>query len=254
MQKKTQSYGVIAVKLFDYKLRFLVIQKRNTYEFVDMLRGLYDPNDDKSVIRLLEGMTFQERTWIALLPYDVICHVTWLTTEKFSSYQNGQAKLETLRSKKNFDELINTPVYKQETDWEFPKGRKAKIAEKEYECAIREFCEETGCEQIQLLKEVDPVTVDFIGTDYRKYSVTYYFAYCFDKPFSHLKANKRQQACEVMKTDWISKKEIEKKLGGKLGKRIQADVESKYKKICDFVGKISMTQNVKSLFAKEALM
>lgn len=76
------------------------------------------------------------------------------------------------------DRLIDESMwYKQwtEPEWGFPKGRR-NIQEKDYECAIREFSEETGYNS-DLLKNIHniiPFEENFSGSNYKSYKHKYY--------------------------------------------------------------------------------
>jgi len=251
-RKKQHSFGIIPIKLFDYKIRFMVIQKRHTYAYLDFMRGMYDEDDDEQLSEKFNLMTFQELSWIANLSNEALWEVTWLTKEHFPSYPTCMKRLSSVREKPNFKELINSAEGVRATNWEFPKGHKCKITEKDYECAAREFREETGWETITILKEIDPITIEFLGTDKKKYTVVYYIAYCMDKPRSYLKPSARHQACEIMSYDWISRKEIKSRIDGKKGKDLYAEIDSRYKKICDSINMLSMSQRALALTTSAA--
>lgn len=66
-----------------------------------------------------------------------------------------------------------------ETEWEFPKGRRNTPKEKELDCALREFEEETGiCKSLlHVVENVAPFEETFIGTNYKAYKHKYFLAY-----------------------------------------------------------------------------
>ena len=65
-----------------------------------------------------------------------------------------------------------------ETEWEFPKGRR-NYKEKDLECALREFEEETGISQIKItiIENILPFEEIFIGTNHKSYKHKYFLAY-----------------------------------------------------------------------------
>lgn len=91
----------------------------------------------------------------------------------------------------------------KETEWEFPKGRRNQ-KEKDLECALREFEEETGIpkEQIYIIENVLPFEETFIGTNYKSYKHKYFLAFIKEQddlcnqPFIHF------QPSEVSKMEW----------------------------------------------------
>ena len=64
-----------------------------------------------------------------------------------------------------------------EPEWGFPKGRR-NYQEKDLECAIREWTEETGYrrENIVLINNILPYEEIFTGSNYKSYKHKYYIA------------------------------------------------------------------------------
>jgi 8-oxo-dGTP pyrophosphatase MutT (NUDIX family) len=74
--------------------------------------------------------------------------------------------------------IDNSPTTWEETEWEFPKGRR-NFNEKDLECALREFEEETGIlsSKINIIENVLPFEEIFIGTNHKSYKHKYFLAY-----------------------------------------------------------------------------
>ena len=89
----------------------------------------------------------------------------------------------------------------KETEWEFPKGRRNN-REKDLECALREFKEETGiyCENICVIQNVLPFEETFIGTNHKSYKHKYFLAYMDEINDDTL----NYQKTEVSKIEWKS--------------------------------------------------
>jgi 8-oxo-dGTP pyrophosphatase MutT (NUDIX family) len=93
-------------------------------------------------------------------------------------------------------------IYEQwdEQEWGFPKGRR-NYQEKEHECALREFSEETGYDS-SLLKNIEnilPFEEIFMGSNYKSYKHKYYLMYMhYDDTNTHNDFEKS----EVSKIDW----------------------------------------------------
>jgi hypothetical protein len=69
----------------------------------------------------------------------------------------------------NLTDIVNNSITKwTETEWEFPKGRR-NFKEKDLDCALREFEEETGIStsKIKLIENVLPIEETFIGTNHK---------------------------------------------------------------------------------------
>lgn len=88
-----------------------------------------------------------------------------------------------------------------EPEWGFPKGRR-NYQENEYECAMREFSEETGIscgDHLKLVNNLFPLEEVFIGSNYRSYKHKYFLTYQTEP---HTPMNKQYVCPEVSKIDW----------------------------------------------------
>ena len=86
-----------------------------------------------------------------------------------------------------------------EPEWEFPKGRRNN-KEKDIDCALREFEEETGIlkNKIVVIENIVPFEETFIGTNYKSYKHKYYLAYIDNKDYNL----DLFQVTEVSKIEW----------------------------------------------------
>ena len=86
-----------------------------------------------------------------------------------------------------------------ETEWEFPKGRR-NYQEKDMECAIREFEEETGIlkREIKIIENLLPFEEIFLGSNHKSYKHKYFLAYTES---ASIDLDKYQQS-EVSKLEW----------------------------------------------------
>jgi ADP-ribose pyrophosphatase YjhB (NUDIX family) len=141
-----------------------------------------------------------------------LCKAIWGTVNT-----SLQHKLEESSSNKKFDALkagilddnsnlitIESLIDKAattwpETEWEFPKGRR-NFQEKDLDCALREFEEETGLARadIKILENVLPFEEIFIGSNHKSYKHKYFLAYT-DKINDNLL---NFQPTEVSKMEW----------------------------------------------------
>ena len=80
-----------------------------------------------------------------------------------------------------FELLKERKKYWTEPEWEFPKGRK-NYQEKELDCAVREFSEETGIssKKLNIISNVYPIEEMYIGTNLNYYKHKYFLAYIDD--------------------------------------------------------------------------
>jgi 8-oxo-dGTP pyrophosphatase MutT (NUDIX family) len=119
---------------------------------------------------------------------------------KFESLQSG---VYTKTDCYNLEELINQtkPIW-IEPEWGFPKGRR-NYQERDYDCAVREFCEETGykIDQLTLLKNIQPFEEIFTGSNYKSYKHKYYVTYM---KYENTLSSRNLQTCEVSESRWMS--------------------------------------------------
>lgn len=176
-----------------YKIRFLMISRKNSVGYVEFIRGRYRPEKIDQVIYLFKQMMQREIDDIRYAlesgkGFDYLWKKFWGNKAE-SQYLANDRKV----SKTNFEMLKMKSVDGPELDlayivsvvkaeyaideWGFPKGRKNRF-ETEEECAIREFKEETGYqnEDFRLVKEIAPLVEDFTGTNGVQYRHIYYVA------------------------------------------------------------------------------
>lgn len=186
-----------------HNIKFLMISRKNSVGYVEFIRGRYRPEKIDQVIYLFKQMMQTE--------IDKITHS--LTIEKGFDYlwkDFWGTKAESYHlikdktvSRANYDMLKVKGVEGPELDlkyivstvkaeydieeWGFPKGRK-KPMETEEECAVREFKEESGYsdEDFRVIKNIEPMVEEFIGTNGIRYRHVYYVAELIsDKPPSN---------------------------------------------------------------------
>lgn len=89
-----------------------------------------------------------------------------------------------------------------EPEWEFPKGRK-NIKEKDLECALREFGEETGVpvSYVQVIENLCPFEEIFIGSNSKSYKHKYFLAHV-DYPLSTAISLQNFQLSEISRVEW----------------------------------------------------
>jgi 8-oxo-dGTP pyrophosphatase MutT (NUDIX family) len=96
----------------------------------------------------------------------------------------------------------NSKTEWNETEWEFPKGRRNN-KEKDLECALREFEEETGISKnkISVVENILPFEEIFIGTNHKSYKHKYFLAY-MEEENEEMADLEHYQVTEVSKIEW----------------------------------------------------
>jgi 8-oxo-dGTP pyrophosphatase MutT (NUDIX family) len=205
------SYGIIVFKHSDKGLKFLMLRRKDSFGFIDFMRGKYSPYNIEHTQNIVNEMSNNEKNKIVNEPFDVLWQYMW------NGIQGFQYHSEELMSKRKF-EIINSGVILNntkinlkdviknsntnwdETEWEFPKGRR-NYQEKDLDCAFREFEEETGINSsnISMIENILPFEETFIGTNHKSYKHKYFLALLKDENEENLQ---NYQISEVSKLEW----------------------------------------------------
>jgi len=180
------SYGIIAFREnpFSCSLEYLMIRRKDTLGFVDFMRGKYSIYNKDYILNMIKQMTNEEKTRLITLPFSRLWEDLWsITPDVDFSAKVDPYKAEELSSRNKFEslklgvytktdfynleELINMtqPIW-TEPEWGFPKGRR-NYQERDYDCAAREFCEETGYSigRLVTVKNIQPFEEIFTGSN-----------------------------------------------------------------------------------------
>lgn len=205
------SYGVIVFRSSDKGIQFLMIRRKDSFGYIDFLRGKYIIHNKEQLQCMFNEMSLTEKQRIANNDFETLWHMMWGDTSNLYQYRNeetiSQKKFELLKNgilinneRITIDYLIeNSSTQWIETEWEFPKGRR-NYQEKDLDCALREFEEETGFskEYIYTVENIMPFEEIFIGSNYKSYKHKYYMAY-MNNTADNLQ---NFQKTEVSKLEW----------------------------------------------------
>lgn len=207
------SYGIIAFKHYDDGLKYLMIRRKDTFGYIDFIRGKYSPYNVVQMRKIVNEMSVDEKKNILQKSF----HELW--RDMWGDALRSQYKNEESISKKKFDTIRdgvvlndnNTITLKDlvkesttdwsETEWEFPKGRR-NYQEKDLDCALREFEEETGINKkhLRLVDNLIPFDELYIGSNHKSYKHRYFLAYIEDA-FNDISLSDFQKT-EVSKIEW----------------------------------------------------
>jgi 8-oxo-dGTP pyrophosphatase MutT (NUDIX family) len=204
------SYGIVLFRSSSKGLQFLMIRRKDSFGFIDFIRGKYSPYNIFQVQNIINEMSLVEKKGILTETFDTLWLNMWGNSSNIQ-YKNEELssskKMETIRNGviinnenitlKNI--VDNSPTKWNETEWEFPKGRR-NHKEKDLDCALREFEEETGIskEKITVVENVLPFEEIFIGTNHKSYKHKYFLAYMNDTEENL----ENFQITEVSKIEW----------------------------------------------------
>jgi hypothetical protein len=174
-----KSYGIIPYiyNVSINNIEFLMIQRRNTIGYVDIIRGKY--NSYMILKNYIEELTIYEKYKLINYTFDELWDDIWLKYNS-SVYIKDKKICKHLFYKTNVKNIVEQDlIYTkwEEQEYGFPKGRKDSETESDLQCAIREFGEETGYVEgdYTILKDQQLVEF-FLSSDNRYYKHIYYIA------------------------------------------------------------------------------
>lgn len=183
-------HNVFLPKASEYndQVRFLLIQRRHSLGFLEFMRGRYEIRDYQGITKLFRLMSQDEINLIQNTEFNNIWSYVWARgTQNFlrlhdEEYVLSKAKFESLRNNYREENILGLSYYTTNVtpdwctpEWGFPKGRRANF-ERNYDCAMREFKEETGYdkEDHTVMDSVQPLREVFRGTNNVLYKHLYY--------------------------------------------------------------------------------
>jgi len=202
------SYGIIAIKGIDNKvgvnvnhsihnerfpkitkrmsdIEYLMICRSNTFGYIDFMKGNYSLNNLHHVQILINEMTLSEKHDILTLSFEELYRRLTKPSKQHINVRNDESKKKFESLRNGFDVLgerisLHSIIDSSDSqwvnnEWEFPKGRK-NYKEKDFDCAKREFQEETGISSshLHIINNVMPFEETFIGSNQKCYKNVYY--------------------------------------------------------------------------------
>jgi len=200
----------------------LMIQRKDSLGFMDIMRGKYKVNEPDYIKKQLRGMTEEERKKLETMEFEDIWHLLWGSdAESSKRYAHdritSKQKLAELRAgiqldtgeKYTLNDLLRQePVVYKTPEWGFPKGRRDPH-EADIQCAFRELEEETSIIESEVLKvlNVAPLIEQFYGSNGIHYRHSYYVAqYIGDRNISFDALNP-EMAREIGNLKWATLEE-----------------------------------------------
>jgi len=211
------SIGIIAYRINNENtIEYLLIRRKDSLGFVDFLRGKYNINNKEYILNLLNKMTLKEKNFLLISSFkELWCHL-WGTnigiqyrSEEKTSFEKFMKLKEGITSEYNefynLESLINESnnIYLnyKEPEWGFPKGRR-NYQEKDMQCALREFEEESGYDksQVKIIQNLLPLEEIYTGSNFKSYKHKYFIA----QINNNILPNCKYQETEVSSIIWKS--------------------------------------------------
>jgi 8-oxo-dGTP pyrophosphatase MutT (NUDIX family) len=205
------SYGIIVCRSSERGIEFLMIRRKDSFGYIDFMRGKYSPYNLEQLQNSINEMSIAEKSKILNEGFDTLWKELWgwstssqyrneemSSSKKFQVISNGVCV--SGEEKVTLSDLVNSSTTNwEETEWEFPKGRRSN-QERDLDCALREFQEETGylAEDVSVVENILPFEEIYIGSNHKSYKHKYFIGY-MSKNIDELQ---NYQKSEVSKVEW----------------------------------------------------
>jgi 8-oxo-dGTP pyrophosphatase MutT (NUDIX family) len=201
------SIGVISFRIVNSQIQYLMIRRKDTLGYVDFMRGKFLATQKQCVMNMLSQMTIHEKE-LLMKKYDNVKNGNRTNIkDKILEVIDGVYHSDICGNRVGYDlkdliEQSNRLYHWTDPEWGFPKGRR-NANECDYDCAVREFSEETGysVNSLKNIRNIVPFEETFTGSNYNSYRHKYYVMYVpFDESIKHHK----YQKTEVSSIEWFT--------------------------------------------------
>ena len=179
------SIGIILFRKNMGILEYLMVCRKDSFGYSDFIKCKFPIMDEDYLMTLINEMTVNEKQRLLSLCSSIECdklcdNFNHSGLEKKIIYIDNELKKNGYTTKLR-DLIKKSTTIWEEPEWGFPKGRRNNL-EKDLDCAIREFEEETGYKRgsIKLIENIIPYEEIFVGSNYKNYKHKYYIAYMND--------------------------------------------------------------------------
>lgn len=214
------SYGIIIFKkFFGSNVKYLMIQRKYSYSFLELMLSKYIENGIINYYKLsniIKHLPKTERYLIQNNDFLYLWNKMWMynmseLNSRFHEYMKKFNYLKDYCLDLLFDNIH--PILDQ-PEWEFPKGKRI-IGESDMDCAIRECEEETNYsnDDYYIYPNLKHFQDKFKGTDNNDYCNNYYLAELsnYDK-LVYFDPTNFHQSTEIRKIGWFTFNEIKDKI------------------------------------------
>jgi 8-oxo-dGTP pyrophosphatase MutT (NUDIX family) len=199
-KKPITSFGIVCFRITpENKKEYLLVQRKDSLGYVDFLRGKYNELNDFQLRNIINEMTEEEKNNILHCSYNELWDKLWnKPNEKYELKK--KEKYNYIKTNKSF--LFNNNIKWEEPEWGFPKGRR-NFKEKDIDCGLREFEEETGYSKNSLIiiKNLNPFEEIFTGSNLKSYKHKYFLT---KMNYEHSLDDTRFQKSEIGNMKWFT--------------------------------------------------
>ena len=209
-QMPITSIGVVLVRMGSSGgLEYLMIRRKDSFGYVDFVRGKYHTSSLFALQTIVDELTMGEKSRILSDEFkteiEKIAKNKKIEDSVIQKWENLRTGIRVEGENIDLERLVSeSSTSWAESEWGFPKGRR-NFMEKDIDCGIREFEEETGMSKkdIHLFENVLPYEEVFTGSNLKSYKHKYYLGYLSNDTMNMDK----YQKSEVSKMEWKSYEE-----------------------------------------------
>ena len=204
----------------------LMVQRKDSYCYIDIIRGKYNLNNIEYIQKLLSRITTNELQKLLNNDYDFLWNDLWYsnldnrdkyTKSKSISKEYNYSKNKFNKLKNGFivhNKLVNLQIIStniktyQTPEWEFPKGRR-NYNETNKECGIRELIEETNIKytDFSLIDNIAPYYEEIISENNKHYKNILFIGVCNNSNNISIKKDNLDQINEISNVLMLNKEE-----------------------------------------------
>ena len=173
--------NILKFNKYNKMIKFLLVRRKHSLNYIDFIKGKYNLNDVDNILNMFNHMSIMEVDRIKTNNFnDLWCNL-WNKTANYKIYNNEMIqscnKFNKMKELGIIYDILNRCNPYPYPEWEIPKGRRD-MNEKNIDCAIREFSEETqmNCDNYSILNCINPIHDNFLGTNNKQYKHIFYIA------------------------------------------------------------------------------
>ena len=191
--------------------RFLMIRRKDSLGYIELLRGKYDVEDRAYIQTLVDQTCMAERQRLLEWDFMKLWEQLWngpVSKPYRHEFEPAKIKFEGIQQGILAQAISASKTSWHEPEWGFPKGRRGPN-ESEMRCAIREFWEETRfpLDSVLISRNILPLEESFFGSNKVHYRHKYYIAFCFDDIDPIIQAGDNVLEREIGAIKWFTGEE-----------------------------------------------
>ena len=175
------SLGILAYNRANTGIQFLLVRRRVSIGFIELMRGKFEPRDTDGIQVLVDQATLSERQMLLTQSFTDLWLFLWngpASRRYQTEYDQSKSKFDVLRRSGTLADLcLKSKTSWIEPEWGFPKGRRSST-ETELACALRETVEEAGVfrQDLTIRADLAPLLEEYQGSNGVQYRYKYWIA------------------------------------------------------------------------------